>query len=357
MASFRELREQLEPEKIIEILKDYDVTPHYVGAKYIIFPTCCHNLTGGSPKLYYYKNTHMFKCFTDCNALFDIFDLIIKMEELRGRRIGKVQAIKKTGLKINSKDEDELADEAILNDISKLYELNYTEICDINNLDLEPIDPSFLDNRFTFDIEALKTWRNEGISLNTMLYYKITYDPIDNCIIVPQFDADGHVVGVRGRYLDEGVEAKYKPIVYNGKLLSHPKNKTLYGFSHNKEAIHMTKTCILFEGEKSVLKADTIYDGKNIAVAVCGQTISREQIQLLLSIGVSNVILAFDADYRTDKEINEKFAAYKKIASPLKTYFNVSIIIDAKQRLGYKDSPIDKGVEIFNELMRERIYI
>lgn len=102
---------------------------------------------------------------------------------------------------------------------------------------------------------------------------------------------------------------------------------------------------------------DTIYDDKNISVAVCGQTISREQIQLLLSVGVSNVILSFDADYRNDKEVNEKFALYKKIANPLRTYFNVSIIIDVNNRLGYKDSPIDKGIEVFNELMRERIYI
>ena len=357
MASFKELRESLTPEDIVRILQEYDVQPHYVGAKYIIFPTCCHNLVGGSPKLYYYKNTHMFKCFTDCNALFDIFELIIKMEELRGHKIGKIKAIQKTGLQINSRDEDQLADEAIMSDISKLYEINYTEICDIKNLDLTPINPNFLDDRFVFDIDGLKPWRDEGIALNTMLYYKITYDPIDNCIIVPQFDARGNVVGVRGRYLNEDADAKYKPIIYNGQLLSHPKNQTLYGFSHNKEAIKMTKTCILFEGEKSVLKMDTIYSNKNISVAVCGQTISREQIQLLLSIGVSNIVLAFDADYRTDKEVNEKFKAYKKIATPLLTYFNVSIIIDTQRRLGYKDSPIDKGVEVFNELMRERIYI
>lgn len=249
MASFRELREQLTPDDIIRILKDYDVNPHYIGAKYIIFPTCCHNLVGGSPKLYYYKNTHMFKCFTDCNALFDIFDLIIKMEDLRGNKVGKIKAIQKTGLKLTSHDEDDLANEAIMNDISHLYELNYTEICDINNLDLKPIDSNFLDERFTFDISGLKPWIDEGISLNTMVYYKITYDPIDNCIIVPQFDADGNVVGVRGRYMDEEVEAKYKPIIYNGELLSHPKNKTLYGFYHNKDAIRMTKTCILFEGK------------------------------------------------------------------------------------------------------------
>ena len=120
MSSFKELRDSLEPDDIIRILGTYDVIPHYIGIKYVIFPTCCHNLTGGSPKLYYYKNTHLFKCFTDCAASFDIFDLIIKMEALRGNKIGKLQAIAKTGLKITSRDEDELANEAIANEITKI---------------------------------------------------------------------------------------------------------------------------------------------------------------------------------------------------------------------------------------------
>ena len=357
MSSFKELRDSLEPDDIIRILGTYDVIPHYIGIKYVIFPTCCHNLTGGSPKLYYYKNTHLFKCFTDCAASFDIFDLIIKMEALRGNKIGKLQAIAKTGLKITSRDEDELANEAIANEITHLYELNYTEIVDVNNLDLKPINTNFLDDRFTFDVHGLKPWIDEDISLNTMVYYKITYDPIDNCIIIPQFDVYGNVVGVRGRYLNEDVTAKYKPIVYNGDLLSHPKNKTLYGYSHNKDAIELTKTAIIFEAEKSVLKMDTLFGVKNISVAICGQTISREQIQLLLNLGVSNVIVAFDADYSTDEELNAKFALYRKIINPLLTYFNVSLIMDTQHRLGYKDSPIDKGLDVFNELMKERIYI
>lgn len=357
MASFKELRDSLSSEDIERILGTYDVLPHYDGIKYIIFPTCCHNLSGGSPKLYYYKDSHMFRCYTECNENFDIFDLLIKMEALRGNKIGKVQAIEKTGLKITSKDKDELANEAILGDINHLYEINGTEICDVENMELEVLPNGFLDERYTFSIEGLKTWIDEGISLNTMLRYRVTYDPLENCIIVPQFDADGGVVGVRGRYLDEDAVAKYKPVVYNGKLLNHPKNKTLYGYAQNKDAIALTKSVVIFEGEKSVMKLDTIMDKKNISVAVCGQSISREQIQLLLNLHVANVIIAFDADYKTIQETQEKYEVYKRIASPLLTYFNVSLIMDFDHKLGYKDSPIDKGIEIFNELMRERIYL
>ena len=362
MASFRELRDKLEPEDIKRVLEEYGYSPIYNKemSDFMVFPTCCHNLSGGSHKLYYYKNTHLFKCYTSCNTVFDIFDLIIKMEEIRGKQVGKSFAIKKLGFELNSQDYDELASESMMEDIAKLYELNNTSVFnidDVENTALVPIDMGFLDERFCFSMEALSTWRREGISWDTMLRYYITYDSIDNCIIIPHFDTKGNVVGVRGRYLNNDAVAKYKPIIYNGKQLRHPTSKTLYGFFQNKDAIERTRSCIILEGEKSVMKLDTIYGSNNISVATSGQSISNEHIQILLDSKVSNVILAFDADYRTDNEINAKIADYKKIAKPLTIYFNVSIIIDFKKRLGYKDSPVDKGDQVFKELMRERIYI
>ena len=66
-----------------------------------------------------------------------------------------------------------------------------------------------------------------------MFYYRITYDPINNCIIIPQYDEDGAIVGVRGRFLDEDAVDKYKPITYNGVLLNCPTNSTLYGYYQN----------------------------------------------------------------------------------------------------------------------------
>ena len=157
--------------------------------------------------------------------------------------------------------------------------------------------------------------------------------------------------------MGEDVVDKYKPISYNGILLNCPTNAILYGYCQNKKALSMTKTCIIFEGEKSTLLMDTIYGKNNISVSVFGQSISKQQIKLLVDAGVSNVVLAFDADYKNEAEANKKLEEYKKIVKPLMTYFNVSIIIDFKGRLSYKDSPIDKGEKIFNELMKERIYI
>ena len=42
--------------------------------------------------------------------------------------------------------------------------------------------------KFVFDENGLNIWVKEGISLNVMRKYGISYDPIDNCIIIPTYD-------------------------------------------------------------------------------------------------------------------------------------------------------------------------
>lgn len=358
MISFKELRERLTPEDIKNILStQYNEEPYYdkEDSNYIIYRTCCHD--GDSHKLYYYKNTHLFKCYTHC-GLFDIFELIIKLEALQGRTIGKIDAVARAGFKISEAEQKELESDSIVRDLNRLFEINAFNQEEQTEINLDPIDISFLDERYTFDTNALQTWVQEGISLLSMIEYRITYDTLENCIIIPQFDENGIVVGVRGRFFNEDSNAKYKPVIYNGKVLRHPLSQTLYGFYQNKEAMKMTKSAIIFESEKSVLKLATLYGDRNISVATCGQTISRKHIDLLLSIGVTKVVLAYDADYLPgSEEMNEVFKTYKYKAEPLKTYFDVSIIIDTKGRLKYKDSPIDQGLAVFTELMRERINI
>jgi hypothetical protein len=49
----KELRMKLTPNEIKKILGSFGITPFDENETEIIFPTVCHNLTGGSPKLYY----------------------------------------------------------------------------------------------------------------------------------------------------------------------------------------------------------------------------------------------------------------------------------------------------------------
>ena len=347
--NFKELRDRLTPEQIKNILqKNYGVNYVSENDKNIIFPTVCHNLSGGSNKLYYYKDSKLFKCYTHCEGTFDIFTLIQKMEKLRGKDINIFEAIKKCDLQIdflNQEQNNNTCDE----DINFLYNLLKTK----NKIIKIPALDSSILNRYVFDINVLKLWKNEGISFDTMKKYNILYDPIENCIIIPNYDDLNNLIGIRGRFLSPDAEAKYKPIIFQNKILSYPTSLALYGLNITKNRIKKNNYCIIFESEKSVMMMETYYGDKNCSVATLGKNISFQQIQLLLKYGVKDVIIAYDADYKTYKELELKKQEYLKIGEILKNYFNVSIILDfSLNKLNYKDSPIDKGKDIFEYLIQ-----
>ena len=84
MSRIKDLRMQLSEEDIKNILARYGVFTHTETDVALIFPTACHNHEGGSPKLYYYKEDKIFRCYTECGSMFDIFDMITKLTKIRG---------------------------------------------------------------------------------------------------------------------------------------------------------------------------------------------------------------------------------------------------------------------------------
>ena len=112
--------------------------------------------------------------------------------------------------------------------------------------------------------------------------------------------------------------------------------------------------------EKSVLKAQTYFGFENdIYVACCGSNVSNYQIQLLLEAGVQEIIIAFDRQFQNlgDDEFMHLIKNLKKITMKYKNYVNISCIIDKQKVTDYKDSPIDKGKEIFLKLFKERVVL
>ena len=348
---FNYLKEQMSVADVCNILAKYGVAPCKEFQNYVVFPTCCHNLVGGSPKLYYYKSSKSFHCYTECGESFDIFTLIQKMEKLRGNDISIVEAVRRCGFD-NFTDTVSSAIKGVREHMNFLYKVR-NRVSPQSNL--KTINDETL-NRFVFDTNVLKIWEKEGISFNTMRKFGISYDPIDNCIIIPVHDDKNRLIGIRGRYLSEDAYAKYKPIEYCGKTLKYPSSEILYGLNMNKNYIKELRRAVIFESEKSVLMADTIYGGKSIAVAVFGQNISLEQVRLLRECDVNEIVIAFDADYKSWTEMDSVRSRYIEIAQRLKPYFVVSIIIDQNREfVGYKDSPIDCGKEPFEKLLNQRI--
>lgn len=353
MKSIREYREQLSSEDIKTILRKFNVEPYSENESYIIYPTVDHNLEGGSPKLYYYKKDRMFKSYTGDQGLFDIFQLIIDMHALRGVEISLRQSIAFCGLS-NSEAIEENKYYKVRNQLDYLYKFHDNEIEESKEL---KILPSGLLGRYIYDTKGMETWKREGITEETLIKYNIKYDSVQNAIVIPYYTDDNKLVGVRGRFLNPNAYAKYMPMKYGEKILSHPTSKIIYGLNINKEAIERTKMVVIFEGEKSVMKLDSILGEKNISVALSGRSFSQEHINLLLKYGVRDVILAFDRDYKNKKEIKEEIKDLTSKLMYAKNFFNISLIIDENFVLEEKNSPIDQGYEIFSELMKNRVFL
>ncbi len=343
------LREKLTPERISHILANEGVDCVAMTEKYSIYPTACHNAHGGSHKLYYYHDTHMFKCYTECDESFDIYELLIKIHALQGEQINFIEAVRLAGQNL-----DDAIARSYVEDgygyLNKIINMKEREI--VNN-----VFDSLLMNRYVFSLPGLQSWIDEGISIETLKKYNIKYDLIEDAIIIPNYDVDGNLIGVRGRFMREDAYAKYKPIQYNGKLLTFKSEANLFGINQNSTAITKAKKVVLFEGEKSVLKADTIYGENNICLSCYGKNITNAHVRLLLALGVEEVVVAFDADYTTQNELRNKKEEYGKKAKILSNYFNTSIILDGWLELNEKDSPIDAGQEKFEKLLKSRYYI
>ena len=74
------LKNSLSIEQVAHYLEEFDAEPEIKG-DIIVARTVCHNRCGcGSHKLYYYGNTGLFKCYTDCGGeAFDLFELTRKV--------------------------------------------------------------------------------------------------------------------------------------------------------------------------------------------------------------------------------------------------------------------------------------
>ena len=361
----QEIRDSLSIDNIFEILEEWGGEPEYCSTG-LIARTICHNRLNddASRKLYYYDNTGLFRCYTGCEEpVFDIFQLCIKVMDLQHNiKYDLNDAVRwiahrfgMSGKEEDSPEEDGLEDWRIL--------ANYARIQDIQvstpNIILEEYDDTIL-SRFNYDVK-IKPWLDEGISQQALDNAEIGYYPGDAQITIPHFDKNGRFIGLRGRTLvkeEAELYGKYRPMKVNGQMYNHPLGLNLYNFNNARCVIPKMRKAVVFEGEKSVLKAQSYFGFDNdIYVACCGSSLSSYQTQLLIDAGAQEIIIAFDRQFKTigDDEYNHLLNNLKKIQLKNKKSVNISYILDKKRLTGYKDAPIDKGPEIFLKLFKERI--
>ncbi len=293
----------------------------------LVFSTnCCHG--GEKFKLHYHHDSKYFHCYTDCGCNYSLFELIQKNKDLEfvdalywlADFVGKYPECS------NVKKEPLIQDWLWLNKYKK--HKNKSEVI------LNIYDKSVLDRFYKYPhIDLL----NEGISCETQNQFDIRYDLQSNRIIIPAYTKDNQLLGCKGRIIKELEDEDNR---YIG-IIPYNKSHVLWGLQNTYPYILEHDKLILFESEKSTMKAWE-FDVK-FSCAIGGQDVSSEQVRQSISLA-SEIILALDEGVSAEK--------YKKIIKAFKPYVKLSIIYS--KELGEKNAPVDQGREFFMKLYEKR---
>lgn len=348
MIDYQAIIEELDDNKVKVMLDKLDI-PYDDRGDYLVMPTVCHHssIDEASLKLYYYKNTHIFYCYTEDGAM-SIFSFLKHFYEARDI------------------DYDWFID---------IYEVirgcSYFSETDYNSNSYKAIRDDYTLKKTRQELPAYPKeimecfikyypveWLNDGISREAMDKFNIRYSPSQNKIIIPHYDVSGRLVGIRGRALNqEDIDTwgKYMPVQIEGKWYSHPLSLNLYGLDKTKENIKATGIAYLFEAEKSVLQMDS-FSIPNCAAAVCGSKLNKYALDILVrTCHPQEIVICFDKEelLHEDRYFNHLYELCKKYQA----YTNFSFIYDKENLLNLKDSPTDKGEEVFLKLLKKRVKV
>ena len=342
------------------------------GQECLLFRTICHG--GDSHKLCYFTETKDFYCYTNCGRM-RFFDLIKKIRGFKNEEFYQclLYVGKKAGVDFRQNRngfQDGVSVKSVRQELIEMERAN--EIREYGKklpIKIEKFYDSNILNYFdgkTF----YQGWIDEGISEKTMMKFQIKWYEFQKHIIIPHFDIDGNLVGIRRRSLKpEDSKNKYMPEFLEGRSYEHSLGLNLYGLYQNQSAIKKQRKAILVEGEKSVLLSDSYYGNKSIAVATCGFNVSEWQLRALMSLGVETIYLGFDkdydvrkeAEYAKDKAMWDNYQHYimrlNTLAKRISPYCTTYILRDKNGLLGEKDSPFDKGKKVLEELMKDKMLV
>lgn len=189
--------------------------------------------------------------------------------------------------------------------------------------------------------DKLAIWELEGISRASLDKFQVYYDSFSDRLVYPIRNFEGNIVNIGGRTLDPlWKEKKLRKYTY---FSGWGEMNVIYGLFENLSEILKKREIIIFEGCKSVLIADTW--GIHNCGALLTSHLNTQQLKLLVKLGV-RVVFALDKDVRIRDDHN---------ISKLKQYVNVDYLWDKRDLLDDKDSPVDKGQEVFQELYGTRL--
>lgn len=347
--NYKEIISNLQIDNVIKLMSNLGADNYRDVGNALIFPTICHNEnpSDASMKLYYYKDTKIFMCYTSCGAM-SIFKFLKHVYEARGIEyewyndvyLPIVECTPRKNIHGFSTPKRQL--------LSERYQQRK------RNIILEEYPKGILD---VFIKEYPEQWLSDGITKAAMDKFEILFSISQNKIIIPHYDQNERLIGIRGRALNKWeIEnlGKYMPVQIEKNWYSHKLSLNLYGLNKNKENIKKTGVVYIFESEKAVLQFEN-FNQPNCAVAVCGSSLNKFQVDILMkTCHPSEFVICFDKE----EDVNDKyFNRLLEFCRRYGNYGNFSFIYDMGNLLRMKESPSDRGEEVFAELLKRRVIV
>ena len=308
----------------------------------------------GSPKLYFYKDTSIYVGMT-AGRSYDIISLVQTRLSLLKQPCSFLDAcqfiIDTTNINPDSisriKKDGHVYDWSNLERFIKVRKYG-NQLSEYNRNIIDTLPPLYP-----------QAWIDEGISEETMDKYQIRYYERCNQTVIPCFDDEARLVGVRVRNWDKDrvEQAKYMPLVtLDGQCYKFNTNQVFYGINYNKPEIERTGKVIIVESEKAVMKLDTYMGRHNIALGMYGSNLGIQRRNQLLKMGVNTVSYVVDNDFiGQDDEFFEQWR--EKIRHFIKLwdgFCRVEIVWDNLGLLGPKENATDRTKEVWEQLWENR---
>lgn len=357
---FQKFKTDLSTEQVIEIVESLggQVDMRQSNREYLIFSSILYHIGDADRhkyKMYYYIDSCSFHDYK-LGESFDIYELIIRVKEeydgvdynVRNSAFYIAQTL---GIALSGKNEVANSNSYnYLADIGRYTKKKEKKV-------LKTLNSKILD---LFEKAYHVNWINDGISIETMKKYNIRFSQWRNSIIIPCYDELFNLIGIRERNVDKTKDWRYMPLtLLDGTECKFQTGQALFGLNINADAIEKVHRVIIFEAEKSVMQCDTMFGNNNISVAIFGSSFQKEQLDKLLSLGVSEIVIALDFDY--EKIGDEKWDKFVKKVDRIKSICEpyvdkISVLVEYEPHPS-KCSPSDLGKEKFLKLFRNREYV
>lgn len=347
---YKQIIDNLDINSIVELMKKLGADRYEEKEKFFIFPTICHNINSAeaSMKLYLYKDTKLFVCYTE-DGNMSIFKFLKTYYETRQIEYDWFEDIYNVVLNCGNFRPKEDFDTTQYHSLKERYQIKKKTV------ELQQYSNGILD---IFMKNYPVEWLNDGISRRAMDKYNIKYSVSQNKIIIPHYDINNNLIGIRGRALNEWeIEniGKYMPIQIEKKWYTHPLSLNLYGLNHTKENIKKYGICYIGEAEKFCLQSES-FSFPNCSCAVCGSQFNKYQLDILMkNCQPKEIVICFDKEEK-DKEDKYFFKLYN-LCKKYINYCKMSFIYDNDNLLKLKESPTDCGENIFKKLLEKRIIV